>query len=105
MLKKLLVLTITGLMLSGCFMAPLALIGPAASGFSTASIIQSGVSTGANLVVKKSTGKSLSEHAFDAISSEVLKQTYMPEINIAESSKIIINRNPHFVIKIAHFTN
>ena len=79
MVKRLLVLTITGLMLSGCFMAPLALIGPAASGFSSASIIQSGSTTAINFVIKKITGKTLTEHAFDAISSDVLAQTYMPK--------------------------
>tara|TARA_B100000029_G_scaffold314517_1_gene306927 strand:+ start:2684 stop:2881 length:198 start_codon:yes stop_codon:yes gene_type:complete len=59
-------------------MAPLALIGPATSGFSTASIIQSGVSTGANYMVKKSTGKSITEHALDSINKEVYQQTYLP---------------------------
>ena len=67
------------MILSGCFMAPMALIGPAASGFSTASLIQSGVSTTANYVVKKSTGKTISEHAFGLISENVLQQTYFPK--------------------------
>ena len=78
MIKRLLVITITGLMLSGCFMAPMALIGPATSGFSTASIIQSGVTTGANYLVKKSTGKTISQHAFEAIDKDILQQTYFP---------------------------
>ena len=63
-------------------MAPLALIGPATSGFSTASIIQSGVTTGANYMVKRSTGKTISEHAIDAINastSSTLQQTYLPK--------------------------
>ena len=59
-------------------MAPLALIGPATSGFSTASIIQSGVTTGANYMVKKSTGKSISEHAYEALNKDVFKHTYFP---------------------------
>ena len=62
MIKRLCLIVALGVTLSGCFMAPLALIGPAASGFSTASIIQSGVSTGANYMVKKSTGKTITEH-------------------------------------------
>ena len=66
-------------MLSGCFMAPMALIGPAASGFSTASIIQSGVTTGASYMVKKSTGKTIGEHAYESITRDVLKQTYLPK--------------------------
>jgi len=57
-------------------MAPLALIGPVTSGYSTASIIQAGVSTGANYMVKKSTGKTISEHAIDALNGDVLRQTY-----------------------------
>ena len=61
-------------------MAPLALIGPATSGFSTASIIQSSVSAGANYMVKKSTGKSITEHALDTIGGDVIKQqAYFPK--------------------------
>ena len=59
-------------------MAPLALLGPATSGFSTASIIQSGVTTGANYMVKKSTGKSISQHAYETLNKDVFKQTYFP---------------------------
>lgn len=76
MFSRLLVLATLGIMLSGCFMAPLALVGPAASGFSTASIVQSGLSTGVNYMVKKGTGKTITEHAFDAISEDILKQSY-----------------------------
>ena len=79
MIKRLLLIVTIGVTLSGCFMAPMALIGPATSGFTTASIIQSGVATGAGYVVKKSTGKTLTEHAFDAINREVLQQTYLPK--------------------------
>ena len=86
MIKRLLLIVTVGVTLSGCFMAPLAFIGPATSGFTTASIIQSGVTTGAGYLVKKSTGKSISEHALDAINKEVLQQTYLPK-----------NKNPLFV--------
>ena len=79
MIKRLLLLATLGVALLGCFMAPMALIGPAASGFSTASIIQSGISTGANYMVKKSTGKTIGQHAFDAINKDVLKQSYFPK--------------------------
>ena len=79
MLKKLLFLTITGLLLSGCFMAPMALIGPATSGFSTASIIQSGITSAGNYMVKKSTGKTITQHALDQISKDALQQTYLPK--------------------------
>ena len=76
MIQRLLLIAVLGVTVSGCFMVPLALIGPAASGFSTASIIQTGVTTGASYMVKKSTGKTISEHAFDAINKDVFKQTY-----------------------------
>ena len=78
MFKRLLVIVMLLPLLSGCFMVPMAFIGPATSGFTTASMIQSGVSTGANYMVKKSTGKTISEHAFDAISNDTLQQTYLP---------------------------
>ena len=81
MIKRLLLVVTLGVVLSGCFMAPLALIGPASSGFSTASLIQAGVSSGANYMVKKGTGKTIGEHAFDAISKETLQQTYFPRNN------------------------
>ena len=78
MIKRLLVIAVLGVGVSGCFMAPLALIGPATSGFSTASLIQSGVSTGANYVVKKSTGKTITEHVIQSLNSDVIKQSYVP---------------------------
>ena len=81
MIKRLLLVVTLGVMLTGCFMAPLALIGPATSGFSTASLIQAGVSSGANYMVKKGTGKTIGEHAFNAISRETLQQTYFPRNN------------------------
>ena len=79
MIKRLLAIVTLGVMLSGCFMAPMALIGPAASGFTTASIVQSGVTTGASYLVKKSTGKTIGEHAYESITRDVLKQTYLPK--------------------------
>ena len=78
MIKRLLFIATLGVALSGCFMAPLALIGPATSGYSTASLIQAGVSTGANYMVKKSTGRTISEHAIDAINKDIFKHTYLP---------------------------
>ena len=78
MFKRLFLITMLGVMLSGCFIAPMALIGPATSGFTTASIIQSGVTSGANYLVKKSTGKSITQHALDTLNEDVLHQTYLP---------------------------
>ena len=78
MIKRLLAIAVLGVTVSGCFMAPLALVGPAASGFSTASLIQSGVTTGANYVVQISTGKTISEHVFQSLRKDALKQSYAP---------------------------
>jgi len=76
--------------------APIALIGPITSGFSTASIIQAGVSSGANYMVKKSTGKSISEHALDSLNNETLQQTYLPKSKVENKNKYYrnsINKN------------
>jgi hypothetical protein len=79
MIRRLLIIIAIGMTTSGCFMAPMALIGPAASGFSTASLIQSGVTSGANYVVKKSTGKTITEHVISEISKDALQQSYVPQ--------------------------
>ena len=82
MFRRLLLIVALGVTVSGCYMVPMALIGPASSGFTTASIIQSGVTTGANYMVKKSTGKTISQHALEALNKDALQQTYLPkEIN------------------------
>jgi hypothetical protein len=80
MFKKIFLTVVMGVLLSGCFMAPMALIGPATSGFTTASLVQSGATTGISMFVKKTTGKTISQHAFDSISIEVLQQSYFPKI-------------------------
>tara|TARA_Y100000310_G_C20129539_1_gene555211 strand:+ start:51 stop:338 length:288 start_codon:yes stop_codon:yes gene_type:complete len=79
MIKRLLLIGVLGVSVSGCFMVPMAFVGPAASGFSTASIIQSGVTTGANYMVKKSTGKTIAEHAIGTLNKDIFQQTYFPE--------------------------
>ena len=78
MIKRLLLLTTLGVMLSGCYMVPMALIGPAKAGFSTASLIKSLPTATANYMIKKSTGKTISEHAFSILDDNNLKQTYFP---------------------------
>ena len=90
MIKRLFVITALGVTLSGCFMAPLALLGPATSGFSTASLIQSGVTSGANYVVRKSTGKTITEHVMQSLKSDVIKQSYVSE---NEPEKILKQSN------------
>ena len=79
MIKRFLILTTLGLLTSGCFMAPLALMGPAVQGFSTASIIQSGASQLLSAQVKIKTGKSIKEHALGALTKESLQQSYFPK--------------------------
>ena len=79
MIKRLFLLTTLGVILSGCIVVPMAFVGPAVSGFTTASITQSAVSTGASYMVKKSTGKTIAEHAFNIIVDDNLQQSYFPE--------------------------
>ena len=79
MIKRIIFIVTMGVAVSGCFMAPLALIGPVTSGFSTASIIQAGVSSGANYMVKKSTGKTIGEHAINTINRDIFQHTYLPK--------------------------
>ena len=92
MIKRLLLILTIGVTVSGCFMAPMALIGPVSSGFSTASLIQSGVSTGASYMVKKTTGKTISEHVLTSLQDATIKQTYMPlsknEVQDSQSTPI-----------------
>ena len=94
MIKRLLVLATLGVMLSGCLMVPMAFVGPAVSGFSTASIAQSAVTTGASYMVKKSTGKTIAEHAFDTINPDILKQSYMPEEKESVTTLILPKSKP-----------
>ena len=83
MIKRLLLVIVLGVTLSGCFMAPLALIGPMSSGFTTASIVQSGVTTGASYIIKQASGKSVSEHIMETINKDILQQAYTPKKNTA----------------------
>ena len=83
MIKRLLLVFAVGVTLSGCFMAPLALIGPMSSGFTTASIVQSGVTTGASYIIKQTSGKSVSEHIMETINKDILQQAYSPKKNTA----------------------
>ena len=92
MIKRMLALAALGALLSGCFMAPLALLGPVTSGFSTASLIQSGATTTLNFMVKKSTGKSVSEYILDGLDKEILQQTYFPTNKI--DSLVNLKSNP-----------
>ena len=94
MIQRLLVLATLSVMLSGCFMIPMAFVGPAVSGFSTASLAQSAVTTGASYMVKKNTGKTITEHAFDTINSDILKQSYIPEEKENVTTLIFLKSKP-----------
>ena len=83
-MKKTLIAMFLCMMLPGCYMIPMALVGPATSSFSTASIFQSAVTTTANQIVKKSTGKTVTEHAIDSINKKgTLIQSYVAQENIS----------------------
>ena len=84
MFKRLIVLITLGLLVSGCFMGPMAFIGPATSGFTTASIAQSGATSAANYVFKQKTGKGFVEHALYSINkkkSEAMEKEMTKEKN------------------------
>ena len=87
MIKKLLLVSAMGLFVSGCYMVPLAFLGPATSGFTTSSLMQATVSTTASHMVKKVTGKSFSEHAFDAINMDDITLGYFP---VNKSNNLIL---------------
>ena len=71
-------------------MAPLALVGPAASGFSTASLVQSGIGATGNYLIKQGTGKTVSEHVIEVLDIEIMQQSYFPKV-----TKKYKSINPH----------
>ena len=71
-------------------MAPLALVGPAASGFSTASLVQSGIGATGNYLIKQGTGKTVSEHVIAVLDKEIMQQSYFPKV-----TKKYKSINPH----------
>ncbi len=84
MIKRLVFLITLSALLSGCYMAPLALLGPASTNFKTASLVHSAVGTSANFIIKKSTGKTLGEHAIEIVTEETLQQTFFPQSTYPE---------------------
>ena len=78
MKKRILLISVVGLLMSGCYMVPLAFIGPATSGFTASSIMQTAVTTTANHMVKKTTGKTFSEHVIDSIDMDKISLGYFP---------------------------
>ena len=85
--KRILLISVMGLLMSGCYMVPLALIGPATSGFTTTSVMQAAVTSTASHVVKKTTGKTFSEHALGAINMDDISLGYFPS---NKSNKLIL---------------
>ena len=76
-----------GLLVSGCYMVPFAFIGPATSGFTASSVMQAAISTSANHMVKKATGKSFSEHALESINMDDTTLGYFP---VNKSNNLIL---------------
>ena len=68
-MKKILLLLVCFVFLSGCFQS-IVLLGPAIGGVSTGKIYQAGLSYGTNMIVEKITGKTTSEHMLDVLNSK-----------------------------------
>ena len=69
-MKKIILVTLGVLFLSGCVQTT-ALLGPAIIGGSSGSIYKASLQYGANYMIKKSTGKSTSEHAFGLVQEPI----------------------------------
>ena len=78
MKKRILLISVVGLLMSGCYMVPLAFIGPATSGFTTSSIMQAAATSTANHMVKKATDRTFSEHAMDTLDMNKISLGYFP---------------------------
>ena len=68
-MKKILLLLVCFVFLSGCFQS-IALLGPAITGASTGKIYQAGLSYGTNMIMLQATGKTTSEHMLDILNSK-----------------------------------
>ena len=68
-MKKILLLLVCFVFLSGCFQS-IALLGPAITGASTGKIYQAGLSYGTNMIMLQATGKTTSEHMMDILNSK-----------------------------------
>ena len=65
----------------------MAFVGPATSGFTTASIVQSAITTTANHMVEKTTGKSITEHVIISLNDKNMKFGYIQKVKTV-STKI-----------------
>ena len=68
-MKKILLLLMCFVFLSGCFQS-IVLLGPAITGASTGKIYQAGLSYGTNMIMLQATGKTTSEHMLDILNSK-----------------------------------
>ena len=68
-MKKILLLLVSFVFLSGCFQS-IALLGPAIGGASTGKIYQAGLSYGTNVIMLQATGKTTTEHMLDILNSK-----------------------------------
>ena len=67
-MKKILLLLVSFVFLSGCFQS-IVLLGPAIGGVSTGKIYQAGLSYGTNMIMLQATGKTTTEHMLDILNS------------------------------------
>ena len=67
-MKKILLLLVCFVFLSGCFQS-IVLLGPAIGGASTGKIYQAGLSYGTNVIMLQATGKTTTEHMLDILNS------------------------------------
>ena len=72
-MKKILLLLVCFVFLSGCFQS-IALLGPVIGGASTGKMYQAGLSYGANVIMLQATGKTTSEHMWDILNSKEEKE-------------------------------
>ena len=68
-MKKILLLLVCFVFLSGCFQS-IALLGPAIGGASTGKIYQAGLSYGTNVIMLQATGKTTTEHMLYILNSK-----------------------------------
>ena len=67
-MKKILLLLMCFIFLSGCFQS-MALLGPIIGGASTGKMYQAGLSYGTNMIMLQATGKTTTEHMLDILNS------------------------------------
>ena len=68
-MKKILLLLMCFIFLSGCFQS-IVYLAPAITGASTGKIYQAGLSYGTNMIMLQATGKTTTEHMFDILNSK-----------------------------------